>query len=1174
MFGKLTGFMSNDQVAADTAALQLFIDKVKVLPDTADKAKKKQNILNETLKDSSKIAQDVARNTNNLDDVMKVYTASTKTATSVAKAFGKALLGTIATAVAAAAIGAIVSVVAEKIDNAVHAYENARDKAAEMSQKHEEATQKVEELTQQIEELKAKMDECRSTITGDIVDPESYDALEQQRKQLQTNLDLAKALADETAKEARNAVYKQQDTSSTKNISTPATLKHAGISGTYTGNQHERLQQALDDYEKLNLLAKQFDQDLADGKTFQAAYDTRMVALRKMQGDLRAYIKETSEDLHTEMTTLLENAANEDSDDFDKYQKRIKSLSDDQQIAANFINLYYNNIPLLTQATNDFTQSVADGEDSVKALNDAINGGQAIKEGSDAYKEAADLADKYGVSTEGLIAQLQALHEEQGSDDDWQFDAAGDLQNFFSNFTDSTSNCYKQTKALEAAFKDMGEQGYLSSESLQALLAVYPELINDMEVENGVVTISQDLLESKFGTMKSAMIAQTQSQIDSTKVTIQQTNDRIVQYQNEIKILKELYGAIGSMPSVGSAPYSNNAISAINDYNKAAPFGIPDYSNWNNLSYPIGPTSEFNNKLDQLNSNLEKEKAKAKDAQKQLEDLEKSLAVMNGYGLSGFSGAQPKSGKSSNKGATDAQSAAIDALDKKAQALKETYEAQKKVLEDQKEAIEKVIKELEKEQTVLDGIIKTVTNRIDKEIDRLEHQWDDLKEKLEKDKDNLDSAINGANWVIEQRVKELEKANDELEDSYQPRIDALQDEIDKLNEANDAQEEAISLAQKKAALDAALAAKNVRVYREGKGFVWEADESAVKSAEEDYNDALRDKEHNDAIDKLTKEKEALEKELEDKKQANQDKIDAYNDYKEKLDDAQNAYTNAKNLEILRKLYGDNADQMILNMDQSMIDKITSDYTENMRQTDYVEDQIEQNKKLIDQLEEYKSKWEEVADAYETEQNRINTVARLGADWEEKILGQRMDVLTDFKNHYVDVLKQIKDKTKEVEDLELQIKVVEKKYNEDNAEIEKQKKELQWEKNEITRANHATGIMNVAAFERARVDEAGPEIVVRQPEAGRYTSLEVGDGVVPGNLTRRLFSAAINPEAFVESAILKRMENVNAELASAGSSGVHIGDINIVMNGVNDVENFGRILHQNIGSIMAQEFSKR
>lgn len=1172
--------MDSAQVDADTTALQKYVDKIKEITATSNDAKKKAEAFNEILGDSSQVAKDVAQNTNNLDDVMKVYTASTRTATSVAKAFGKALLGTIATAAVAAVIGYVVKSLATQIDNVVHAYENARDKVSEMNQKHEEATQKVEDLTQKIEELKAKIDECKDSTTGNPVDPESYDALEQQRKQLQTNLDLQKAMAESAAHDTREAVYAQQDASSTKIISAPATVKSAGISGIYQGNQHERLQQAMDDYKTLASAIENLDSDLANGKIIQAVYDTRLAAFKEFQEKLQAYIKESGDDLNTEMDTLLNNATNEQSKDADKtkYQERIKVLSDTQQAFLNFWNLYYNNIPLITQATDDFTQSVANGDNSVKALNDAINSGDDIILTSEAYKEAANLANKYGVSVDELIKKLQALHDEQSkgssSDDDWQFDAAGDLQNFFSNFTDSTSNCYKQTKALESAFKDMGEQGYLSSESLQALLAVYPELINDMEVENGVVTISQDLLESKFGTMKSAMIAQTQSQIDSTKVTIQQTNDRIVQYQNEIKILKELYGAIGSMPSVGSAPYSNNAISAINDYNKAAPFGIPDYSNWNNLSYPIGPTSEFNNKLDQLNSNLEKEKTKAKDAQKQLEDLEKSLAVMNGYGLSGFSGAKPKSGKSSNKGATDAQSAAIDALDKKAQALKETYEAQKKVLEDQKEAIEKVIKELEKEQTVLDGIIKTVTNRIDKEIDRLEHQWDDLKEKLEKDKDNLDSAINGANWVIEQRVKELEKANDELEDSYQPRIDALQDEIDKLNEANDAQEEAISLAQKKAALDAALAAKNVRVYREGKGFVWEADESAVKSAEEDYNDALRDKEHNDAIDKLTKEKEALEKELEDKKQANQDKIDAYNDYKEKLDDAQNAYTNAKNLEILRKLYGDNADQMILNMDQSMIDKITSDYTENMRQTDYVEDQIEQNKKLIDQLEEYKSKWEEVADAYETEQNRINTVARLGADWEEKILGQRMDVLTDFKNHYVDVLKQIKDKTKEVEDLELQIKVVEKKYNEDNAEIEKQKKELQWEKNEITRANHATGIMNVAAFERARVDEAGPEIVVRQPEAGRYTSLEVGDGVVPGNLTRRLFSAAINPEAFVESAILKRMGNVNAELASAGSSGVHIGDINIVMNGVNDVENFGRILHQNIGSIMAQEFSKR
>lgn len=527
--------------------------------------------------------------------------------------------------------------------------------------------------------------------------------------------------------------------------------------------------------------------------------------------------------------------------------------------------------------------------------------------------------------------------------------------------------------------------------------------------------------------------------------------------------------------------------------------------------------------------------------------------------------------------ATEAAQKNLERIEAEADAVKEAYEAQKKALEKQKKELESIKDSLEIEQKTLDGIVKTITARIDKEIDRLEHQWDDLKEQLEDEKNNLDAAMNGATYLIEKRTKALQKEQEALDDSYQPRIDALQDELDKLNETNDAQEKAIELARKKAAMDAAKANRSVRVYREGKGFVWEADESEVKSTEEDYNDALRQKEQEDAQKALEDQKAALEKELEDKKQELQDKIDAYDEYKDKLSEGQNEYTNSKNVAILRQLYGANADQMILNMDQAMIDKITTDYMNNMSNTDHVENQIKENQKLIDQLEDYKSKWEEVADAYETEQNRINTVARLGADWEEKILGQRTDVLDNFKNHYIDILRQIEEKTAEINDLSLKIEVVEEEYQTKSDELDKEKKAAQAEvkttKSSST-SSHATGIMNVAAFERARVDEAGPEIVVRQPEAGRYTSLEVGDGVVPGNLTRRLFSAAINPEAFVESTILKRMGNVNAELASAGSSGVHIGDINIVMNGVNDVENFGRILHQNIGSIMAQEFSKR
>ena len=191
---------------ADTTALQNYVKQMKDLASDTNRAAQKQNFINSTLKDSSQIARDVAQNTNNLDDVMKVYTASTRTATSVAKAFKTTLLGIGKTIGIALAVSAAITLASKALQWAdgkwFHPYEHARDKAAEMSQAHEEKAQKVEELTKQIEELKAKMDECRSTTTGDIVDQESYAALEQQREQLETKLKLAQQLEDIAAKSA------------------------------------------------------------------------------------------------------------------------------------------------------------------------------------------------------------------------------------------------------------------------------------------------------------------------------------------------------------------------------------------------------------------------------------------------------------------------------------------------------------------------------------------------------------------------------------------------------------------------------------------------------------------------------------------------------------------------------------------------------------------------------------------------------------------------------------------------------------------------------------------------------------------------------------------------------------------------------------------------------------
>lgn len=220
--------------------------------------------------------------------------------------------------------------------------------------------------------------------------------------------------------------------------------------------------------------------------------------------------------------------------------------------------------------------------------------------------------------------------------------------------------------------------------------------------------------------------------------------------------------------------------------------------------------------------------------------------------------------KSYAKAVDDTKKKAEEAK-KAAEALRKEYERAKEVLDREKDALDEIKESLEEQKGVLDGIVDTVTDRIDQEIDRLEHMWDGLKDSFDNHKSELDGALSAVQKILDDKIKEYEKAQTALDDSYKPRLEALQEEIDRLNDKNDAEKEAIDLQKKKAALDAAKSAKTVRVYREGQGYVWEADQNAINDAQDAYNDALQQKQVSD----LEKQKEALEKQLEDEKQIGQ-----------------------------------------------------------------------------------------------------------------------------------------------------------------------------------------------------------------------------------------------------------------------------------------------------------------
>lgn len=109
--------------------------------------------------------------------------------------------------------------------------------------------------------------------------------------------------------------------------------------------------------------------------------------------------------------------------------------------------------------------------------------------------------------------------------------------------------------------------------------------------------------------------------------------------------------------------------------------------------------------------------------------------------------------------------------------------------------------------------------------------------------------------------------------------------------------------------------------------------------------------------------------------------------------------------------------------------------------------------------------------------------------------------------------------------------------------------------------------------RAMVDEGGPEILVRSNSPGRFTTLEVGDGVVPHNLTNTLFSAAINPEQFIANKMSNIVGGFRYSRADSGKSNITVEIGDIVLQGVNNVDSFAKEIRQKFGNQLLQEIAK-
>lgn len=219
-------------------------------------------------------------------------------------------------------------------------------------------------------------------------------------------------------------------------------------------------------------------------------------------------------------------------------------------------------------------------------------------------------------------------------------------------------------------------------------------------------------------------------------------------------------------------------------------------------------------------------------------------------------------------------------------------------------------------------------------------------DELNKQKDNSDDSYNKEIDSIESVIKALEDKRDKEKEYWQEQIDAVQDEIDAMQDANNERERALNLQQKMYNLQKAMSQRTILQYSEDKGLHYVTNDSDIKNAKEEVEQAKFDI----TIADLQKQKEALE---------------------DKLDDLNDKY-------------------------DLQIEKL------NHRKETIEKNMDSENKKIEEQialLEEQKSKWTEVEDNINFALLEKDMMSKYGNDVVDKILSGNADFLNSFISDY-------------------------------------------------------------------------------------------------------------------------------------------------------------------------------
>jgi hypothetical protein len=706
-------------------------------------------------------------------------------------------------------------------------------------------------------------------------------------------------------------------------------------------------------------------------------YDEDKMASVKSQ--IKKFVEELSHDNSTKQALTDLYAPPSDNETIEEYKNRIDSALEviRKYCEANGIEIPVGISDVEDSATNlesSYKQTIENakekyGEDLTPFFKEnSINTQEEI----DKWREIAQSCD---TATEAKKKYLEADTSQEASTS-FELPDAETLKQQISDLNSAIDSIQSAYDTLNSAVEEYNTNGgTLSIDTIQSLLSLSDEYLACLQVENGQLSLNAD-----------AMAQLAQSKLDDAQATA------VTQAMTELDTI-----AKGENSSANSAYISGNA---------ALMSSLAQLSGSYEGVAKAAMTAAQAQRMSALISDAAgKDKTATENVMKGLDTklklIQTTKASINAGNFGKVAGKSSSSSKGSGSGksASDTAKEEIEAymeyLEKALEGGRITYSDYVRdvtlKLDDMyhngritaKEYFDYVEKRLNQQLEVYKSVLSAVTDLLEDEAQKWQDKIDALNDEndlLEKQKDDYDSILSAVDQVYQDEIDRLNEQKDLLQD----KIDAINDENDALELQRKKQEALI-------ALDKARQQRNVKIYTEDRGYFYSIDQDAYKDAQQN----LQDIKNEEVIKKLEDEQDALD-----------DSIELLEKYRDLWNDIADAYKKKTNEALAVALWGENYEKLILQNRTQDIEAFKDKYLE-------IQSKIDDNKSLIDSYQEkvdyynkLKEQWSDISSAYEKEQQRMYAAQILGANWEKDVLDGRLDVLSQFRDQYLEIQRQM------------------------------------------------------------------------------------------------------------------------------------------------------------------------